>query len=47
MKQPTKTDFDVAVDDAGVHVLFKPGLRKAAARRLAELGCKWLTLVFG
>jgi hypothetical protein len=24
MKQPTKTDFDVEVDDAGVHVLFKP-----------------------
>ena len=24
MKQPTKTDFEVAVDDAGVHVIFKP-----------------------
>jgi len=24
MKQPTKADFDVKVDDAGVHVLFRP-----------------------
>ena len=24
MKQPTEADFDVEVDDAGVHVLFMP-----------------------
>jgi hypothetical protein len=24
MQQPTKADFDVEVDDAGVHVLFRP-----------------------
>ena len=24
MKQPTEADFDVEVDDAGVHVLFRP-----------------------
>ena len=24
MKQPTKTDFDVEVDDAVVHVVFRP-----------------------
>jgi hypothetical protein len=24
MKQPTKADFDVEMDEAGVHVLFRP-----------------------
>jgi len=24
MKQPTKTDYDATVDDAGVHVVFGP-----------------------
>jgi hypothetical protein len=38
MKQPTKADFDVEIDDAGVHVLFRPTESHYDYLRLAKGG---------